>query len=77
MKVPALGYCQGMHNVRIALWLVAYLVSIPIFFGTYGLSFRLFADEFGLWSLLLIAPAHVVIWLTLLSMLDKRSPPPR
>jgi Kef-type K+ transport system membrane component KefB len=67
-----MGYCLGMQNLRIAIWLVAYLVSIPIFFGTYGLSFKLFAAEFGVWSLLLIAPAHVVIWLTLLSMLDRR-----
>jgi Kef-type K+ transport system membrane component KefB len=61
-----------MHNLRTAVWLVAYLVSIPVFFGTYGLSFKLFADLFGVWSLLIIAPAHVVIWLTLLWMLDKR-----
>jgi len=70
------GYLLRMHNLRTAIWLLAYLAAVPVFLGSYGLSFKFFADQFGAAWLLLIAPAHVVIWLTILWMLDTRNRPP-
>jgi hypothetical protein len=66
-----------LSNIQNALLALVLLVAGGVFFVSYGYGLKSIFTAFGPAAFIVSCVAHVIVWIGIASLFDKRHPPPR